>query len=97
MGVIIKDKGFDKLQKGIKELGAQKHVSFVELFPDRFIQKHTKFQSLQELVDASGVEDDEEIRGEPFSQFVAGHSDFGSWQEMVDAAGLEYVSRKLGF
>lgn len=90
------DSKLKELQRKIKGLKEKKPVPLSELFPSDFIRKHTDFQTLQALFDASGIEDEEEIGNEEFSKFVATHTRFSNWEEMKKAAGAEYVKRQLG-
>lgn len=89
--------GLEKLQRNLKKLEGQRSVPLAELMPDRFIRQHTNFQSLQAFLDASGIEDGQEIGSPAFSQFVATHTRFRSWEEMTKAAGAEWATAQLGF
>ena len=90
------DKGLKKLQKKAEELGRGKEIPLPELFPDAFIKQYTDFQSIQAMVDASGIKNLEEIGDEEFSKFVSTHTRFGSWEEMYKKASSEYIARELG-
>ena len=85
-----------ELQRKIKNLEGKKPVPLSELFPNDFIRKYTDFQTIQAMLDASGIENKEEIGNEKFSKFVATHTRFSNWEEMKKAAGAEYVKRRLG-
>ena len=84
-----------KLQQKVKELNGQKEVPLTELMPDDFIREYTNFQTLQTMLDASGIENTEEISGEKFSKFIATHTRFSTWGEMTKMAGAEYIKREL--
>lgn len=86
-----------KLQQKVKALHGQRQIPLPELLPDDFIRKYTDFQTLQEMVDASGIEKVEEIGNKEFSKFVSTHTQFITWEEMQKAAGIEYTKRQLGF
>ena len=91
------DEGFKKLQRKAKELHGERELPLSELLTDDFIRQHTDFQTLQEILDASGVKSAEEIKSEEFSKFVATHTQFSGWEEMLTAAAAGYYKRQLGF
>jgi len=92
-------KQFDRLTRNLKK--AEGNVPLTELMPPKFIQRHTRFNDLQAMVDAApGAEEattTEEsaafIQGEGWSRFVAENSDFDSWQDMIRQAGAERFKR----
>lgn len=104
----IKIKGLDKLEKqlkqmekGAKELGRTKHVSFGELFTTSFMRKYTSFSSMDELLAAGGYniesqEDFEAIPDTEFDKHIAATTKFRNWEEMLSEATTQYVTRKLG-
>jgi hypothetical protein len=96
MPVKYNDDGLKRHRRKVEALSGARNVPFTELMPDDFIRQHTDFQTLQEMFDASRVEDASEIGGEEFSKFVASRTRFASWEEMLKAAGVEYSRRKLG-
>jgi hypothetical protein len=63
--------------------------------PDKFVKAHTKYSTLQELVDAGGVNEPSDVNSEAFSEFIADNSDFSSYAEMLQAGYAEFVKRKL--
>lgn len=99
MGVEIKwnDDGLKKLQKNADAISGEHSVKLADLLTDSFLRSHSHFHALQELLDASGVKDAEEIGNERFSAFIQANTSFASWDDMMEAAGGEYVKRKLGF
>ena len=90
------DSKLKELQRKSKELNGEREVPLTELLPDNFIREYTDFQTLQAMVDASGIKNSEEIGNEEFSKFVSTHTRFGNWEEMLKKAGPEYIKRKLG-
>ena len=90
------DSGLKKLQQNIDALSGQHEVKLADLLTDNFIRQHSDFQTLQALIDASGIKNAENIGNESFSIFVSIHTNFVSWEEMVKVATAEYVKRKLG-
>jgi hypothetical protein len=95
MSIEIDTNGLDRLARNAEELDGEHQVSTDDLMTDAFIQEHTEFQTWQEMMDAGGIQSDDDIGGEPFSKFVGEHSDFASFDEMVEAAGAEWVQRQL--
>ena len=77
-------------------LSGQHEVRVADLLTDNFIRQHSHFQTLQALIDASGIENTEDIGNESFSMFISTHTTFANWEEMVKVATAEYVKRKLG-
>lgn len=101
---MIRVTGFDEFEENLKKFAdnlerktqeASGEVPLLELLPDTFMQRHTQFQSLQAMLNAAGIEDPEEIKGEAWSMFVGKHSNFANWEEMLSVAGTEYMRRKL--
>jgi hypothetical protein len=88
-------KKVERLQKNVRELGGKHEVSFTELFPDHFVSRNTNYQSLQQMLDASGIENPEDIKGEVWDKFVADNSRFSGWQEMHKTAFTEWVRKKM--
>ena len=96
VNISFDDRKLKKLQRKSKELNGEKAIPLTELLPDNFIRRYTDFQTLQAMLDASGIENSEEIGNEKFSKFVSTHTRFSNWEEMLKTAGAEYFKRKLG-
>lgn len=90
------DKSLRELQRKVKELDGERKVALSELLPDDFIRQYTNYQTLQEMLDASGIKNTEEIGNEEFSKFIATHTEFPSWEEMLQVAATAYYKRQLG-
>jgi hypothetical protein len=96
--------GFDDLERNLQRLqwkaealDGTHDVPLPELMPDAFVRHHSRFDSLQALADASGIEEAEEIGGEKWNAFIAENTSFPDWTEMLKAATAERTARKLGF
>lgn len=89
------DSGLKKLQRNLDAINGQHDVKITDLMTDSFVQRHSKFKSLQALFDASGIEKSEDIGNETFTKFIATHTSFGNWDEMKNKAAEEYLKRKL--
>lgn len=73
------------------------HVSLKKLFPEDFVQKHTKFKTIRELLTAINIVDqqtfDERDEAE-VNAFIAQHTEFKSWDDMQSAAAKEFAAVK---
>lgn len=73
------------------------HVSLKKLFPENFMQKHTKFKTIKELLAAINIMDqqafDERDKTE-VDAFIAQHTDFKSWDDMQSTAAKEFAAVK---
>ena len=91
------DSKLKKFQKKVEDISGEHDIPITDLMTDSFIRQHSKFDTFQALVDASGIKNTEEIGNDAFSEFISTHTTFGSWEELKIAAGTEYVTKKLGF
>src|SRR5947209_17137877 len=91
-----------RMQDALSQATGQ--VSLPELMPSAFMQKHTKFSSLEDMLSASKLAKEEAtaeelgpiLQSPEWNQFVAANSSFASWQDMIKAAGVERVKKALG-
>lgn len=81
-------------RRAAKEDGEQK-VPLDKLMPDSFVAQYSDFQTLQAMIDASGIKDPEELGGEQLAEFFSAHTRFKNWQEMVTEAYRVDLKRKL--
>ena len=94
-------KNLDTLKRNAQALDGEHHLNFGELFPDRFMSAYTDFRSMQEMVDASGMdgETEDEIKGifssQEWSDFVSKRTTFSGWEEMMQKGVGEWTSRRL--
>ncbi|AIQ20691.1 MULTISPECIES: hypothetical protein [unclassified Paenibacillus] len=89
-----------EISKGAQELGVQNQMSFEELFPDSFIQKHTPSENISAFLEGVGVkkkEDFEALPQEELESYVRSTTKFTTFHEMSQAALAEVVYKKLGF
>lgn len=105
----VKTKGFDDFHKRLKQMGNKAKelekgttVSFTDLFNDRFMQIHTKFNNIDEFFDKSPFEiqteeDFDKINENELDEYVRNHSRFSGWEDMKGKAGQEWVAKQLGF
>ena len=107
---MIEIEGLDQLQRRFAEMGrhaaaldgVQQRVSFDDLFPPAFLTEHTEFETLQAMVDPSGLfesvaEGDVAgvFGGAEWSEFVACRTVFSDWHEMQLEAFGERTFRQL--
>lgn len=93
-------KHFEKLQKSIKRIEGEYGLTFDELFPPEFLQRNTRFSSLDEMFEKSGFivnsrENFKKIPHDVWNKFISDNSKFDSWQDMLNAAVKEWVERQL--
>lgn len=103
----IEMEGFDELRDELEELqrraeklGEKEQVSFEEFFSPRFMRRHTEFDSIDAMLDASewkieSLEDFRAIPDESWDEFVANNTRFETWEQMFGAAEEQYVKRQL--
>ncbi len=98
--VTFDDSGFKRLKRNLESLSRTHSVSFSDLFTPDFMQRRTRFNNFEALIEASGfkVETAEDFNGIPdadWDRFIAGNTSFGSWEAMQKAAGAEWVKHQL--
>lgn len=98
--MVLDTSGFDELEKKLEEIGGSNKVSFGELFPDSFINKHTDFKTLEELFEESGYEveteeDFNQIPEEDWDEFIANNTVFSNWEVMMKKAFQGWVKKQL--
>lgn len=88
---------FRRMADNARSLEGTQSVPIEELMPAPFVQRHSRFSSIQEMIDAAGIAGQEEFEGQAWNDFVAQNTTFANWEGMVQQAGGEWVSRKIGF
>lgn len=103
-----KIEGLDKLQnhlkslsKKAKELDGEQSIPISELLTEGFVSEHTKFQTADQLFEASGfkVETQEDFANIPdaeWDKYIRANSSFEDWQAMLSAAAQVWTIKKLG-
>lgn len=99
-------KGLDKLQRELKklekkaeQLGGTRQVPIEELLTPEFMQRFTRFGSVDDMFDQSGfpVETEQDIEAlvhtAEWDAFVATNTQFPTWEDIIGQAGQEYISR----
>ncbi|MCY8731560.1 hypothetical protein [Bacillus inaquosorum] len=95
-------KKLNKIQRNAKELNGSKSIPLEELLTDTFMRSNTKFSTLDEMLDTSPYEinDNDDFAAIPdveWDDYVRANSKFFNWKEMLEQATKEYVVRNLGF
>ncbi|MGF7059244.1 hypothetical protein [Brassicibacter mesophilus] len=104
----FKVKGFDKLEKQLKQmekaakdLEKEKYIPFENLFTKSFMLKYTNFTTFDELLEdgnfvVNSEEDFKAIPDDEFDKHIAATTRFSKWEDMLNHATEIYVSKKLG-
>lgn len=96
--------GLSKLANNIEDLSKSLEekpaVSLTDILTPEFISQHTKFQSADELFQASGFEfntpeEFKAIPDEAMNEYIKSISSFHSFQEMLQTAGNEYFKARI--
>jgi len=102
----IEVKGLDQLTRKLEDLQRRAEnlsgdVPMQEILTADFLRKHSRFNSLEEIFEASGFkvenqDDFKNIPDQPWDDFISKETSFPNWKEMLSTAGKEYAKRKLG-
>ncbi len=92
--------GLKRLAKNAEEMHGKHQVKLIDLMPNEFIRKHSNFNSLEELFNASGYEvktpeDFAAIPDQEWESFIVNNTKFESWEDMRRQAAVEYTKRQL--
>lgn len=63
---------------------------------NEFVNSHSKYSSMRNLLDAGGFTSIEEANDDEFDEFINKNTDFQSWEEFLSTFAQEYFSRELG-
>ena len=86
----------DDFQHRLRQLAEAEHVDFAELFPPAFMERHTAYAALEDMLEASGLlghtaaEAAATLHSEGWDTFVSQTTEFESWDEMQRAAAAEW-------
>ncbi|HID30656.1 MAG TPA: hypothetical protein EYP19_11710 [Desulfobacterales bacterium] len=101
-GLNVLNKKLEDLANKTEALDGKHNVPLNELLTPAFVSKHTRFENVNEMFNASGFkietqEDFAAIPDDEWDQFIRSISPFPDWQAMLREAGKEWVVKKLGF
>jgi len=93
--------GIEELQANIEDIDGENQVSVTELFPPKFMSKHTESGDFEEFVEDSpwAVESEEDFEAIPedeWDDYVRESTTFDGWEEMQKSASGEWAKRQLG-
>lgn len=95
-------KQLKQLQENLKKVEGTRTYTFKEIFNDNFISSHTKFQTISDFLNASGLDfsSQEAFRNidiDKLDKYISENSDFNSWNEMKTVASNELISKEIMF
>ena len=84
----------------IEELEGVNQIPINDLFNEIFMEKYTRFSSIDEFFETTeweveDKEDLEEIPEQELDTFVRDKTKFSSWEHMLNQAGKEWFKRQL--
>ena len=88
-------KDLKRMEKNSKQLNGKTAVNLNEVVNDRFIQKNTRFRSLDEMVEKSGYELEDFGEVEEIDRFISQNSNFSSWEELQSKAAGEWDMKQI--
>jgi|GEM_PF-2718404 len=94
------ESSLEKMQENAENLGGGSDVSLSDLLSNSFLAEHSRFASLEEFTEASGLDfgssqSFDAIDPVVLDSFVQENSSFANWQEMINEAVLCYLGEKL--
>lgn len=88
--------GLKRLQRNARALHGSHQVKLVDLFDGAFMQANTRFSSLQQMLDESGIEDFTAASDANKDDIVRKLAPrFSNWQEFLRAATVEYTKKQI--
>jgi hypothetical protein len=87
--------GTDDVQDRLRKLSETEHLNLAELFSPAFMEQHTAYAALEDMLEASGLlartpaEAAATLHSEGWDAFVSQTTEFESWTEMQRAAERE--------
>lgn len=99
--------GLDDLQKDLKQLernarsiGQRRSIDLYKLLSNRFLRRHTKFSSLDQLFDESPLDvktqkDLDTLNEQELDEFIRKSTKFRSWEDILDNALGEWAEAEL--
>lgn len=95
--------GLDDALKDLKRIkrNAQKlnntktTVPLKEIVNEKFVQKNSKFKSLEDMIEKSGYEFEDFGEIEKVDEFISSNSKFSSWEELYDEAMGEWAINQI--
>ena len=92
----------DEFRSKLRLVAEAEHVDFGELFPPEFMERHTAYAALEDMLEASGLlahsaaDAVATLHSEGWDTFIGQTTEFESWAEMQQAAAAEWEARGRG-
>lgn len=89
-----KEKLKQNLENLAKNNGSQQAVSYEKLFNPQFMQKNTKFTTIDFFIKAAGAKNFqnlEDLSIESLTEFIKKETNFSTWEEMQQSAISQYM------
>ncbi|WP_251717788.1 hypothetical protein [Lactobacillus agrestimuris] len=89
-----KEKLKQNLENLAKNNGSQQAVSYEKLFNPQFMQKNTKFTTIDFFIKAAGAksfQNLEDLSIESLNEFIKKETNFSTWEEMQQSAISQYM------
>ncbi len=106
---MLKMTGLDDFQRKLNDMAhraegssGSHRVPLPELLTPDFLRRCSRFQSVEEMFEASGFKIDAEddfaaIPDIEWDEFIRANTSFPSWEAMLGEAGGAWAVRRLGF
>ncbi|TMO82800.1 hypothetical protein [Pseudoalteromonas spongiae] len=82
-------------ENNLKALKDKFVIGLDELMSPKFISEHSKFENIDNLIEASGVvidsKGDKTNFDDEWDKFISNNTSFDSWENMYEAAGATYT------
>jgi hypothetical protein len=94
-------KPLEDLARRARQLDGQHNVPIAELLTPQFLSSCCRFQSIEEMFEASGfkinsAEDFKSIPDREWDTFIAANTSFADWQTLLSGAVKAWTARRLG-
>ena len=95
-------KPLEDLARRAEALDGEHSVSLADLLNPAFLRGCSRFQSADEMFEASGfkIESPEDFKAIPdtdWDTFISSNTSFSSWEEMQAGAAKAWFAKQLGF
>lgn len=104
--ISIKVSGLNELERKLQSMSNRAKAlqgthKLSDVLTPSFIQRHSRFKSVEELIEASGfgAKSTDEFVAVPKDNrdsFIRANTTFRGWNEMMQAAGPAWVKKKMG-
>ncbi|GAB6928561.1 hypothetical protein JCM10914A_25440 [Paenibacillus sp. JCM 10914] len=99
----LNEERLSEIRENVSRLSEMKQeVPVEELFSEPFVQRHTPFLTIDELLETAGYQGDTDedfdqfIQNDKIDPFIAGHTSFENWQAFQEKAVASYIAKWIG-